>query len=124
MTYQVTDNWQAIQYMTNVPLSADYTGISIPVHSMDMGSVQLSWTGSTSTGGKFIVEASLNNQEWCAVYPDTAAKRTTSGDGCAMYTMETISWPYLRVRYVRGLFGNAGVVQSYLFFKRRRANNP
>lgn len=117
------DNWQTVDYFQGISMNSDFSGVSVPIQAMDCGSVQVVWTSSSSSRSKFHVEASLNNEDWCAVYPDSVVKRSTSGNGCAMYTMENISWPYIRVRYER-VQSNTGTLNCFLFFKRKRSNNP
>ena len=104
-------------------MTADFGTNALPVHNYDMGSIQAVWTGATTSTAKVIPEASIDGQNWCAIFPDVAIKRVTAGDACLMYELTSLGYRFLRVRFDKGT-NAGGTITLHFFVKRRRANNP
>lgn len=122
----INDGTEELLLANDVSMSADfYTPIAF-VGVFDMGSIQAWWTGTSPSvlnPGRLNVEASLDKEHWCRVYPDSYTKKISEADGCIMYTLQNVEFKYIRLHYeARSGFGGSMSILSYM--KRRRANNP
>jgi len=122
----VTDNYQLVTLAENLTLAADFESEPHDVRTFDIMCIQAIWSGANSltlNSAKIWVEGSLDNQNWCNVFPDSSVKQIKEVSGCLMYTYDAVGWVFQRVRLEhRGC--TTGTIQILSFAKRRRANNP
>jgi hypothetical protein len=122
----VVDNYQLVSLADGESLAADYESEPHDVRTFDIVCVQAIWTGANSltiNSARVWVEGSLDNLNWCNVFPETSVKQIKEVNGCLMYTYDAVGWIYQRVRLEhRGC--NTGTIKILSFAKRRRANNP
>lgn len=125
MGFQV-DNYQLVELAVNADMSVDFVTQSHDLRTFDIMCVQAIWTGANSitlNSARVWVEGSLDDQNWCNAFSETAVKQIKEVNGCLMYIYDAVGWIYQRVRFEhRGC--SAGTMRILSFAKRRRANNP
>lgn len=122
----VTDNYQLVTLADAKDMSADFHSESQDMRTFDIMCVQAIWVGANGlilSPAKIWIEGSLNQVNWCNVFPDTVVKKVTSADGCLMYTFDAVGWIYQRI-YFEHNGCTTGNISILSFGKRRRANNP
>ena len=122
----INDGTEELSLAYDASMSSDfYTPIAF-VGVFDMGSIQAWWSGhvpSVLSPSRVHVEASLDKEHWCRVYPETYTKKISESEGCIMYTLQNVEFKFLRLHYeARSGFG--GTINMLSYMKRRRANNP
>ena len=122
----VTDNFQLVSLIDTASMASDFESEAHDVRTFDIMCIQAIWSGANSltlNSARLFVEGSLDNLNWCNVFPDAAIKQVKEANGCLMYTYDAVGWIYQRVRFEhRGC--TTGTIKILSFAKRRRANNP
>jgi hypothetical protein len=122
----VTDNFQLVTLAPSVSMASDFSSEPHDVRTFDIMCVQAIWTGANGllvNSAKVYIEGSLDNKNWCNVFPDSAVKQIKETDGCLMYTYDAVGWIYQRVRFEHRNC-TSGTMTILSFAKRRRSNNP
>lgn len=124
--YGIDDGQQLLRIAQSVSMGADFYTPAVLVGPFDMGSVQCVWAGASPSlllPGKIHVEVSVVLPHYCEVFPDAYTKKITVADGCALYSLENVTQKYLRV-FFESRSNSGGLMDVYVFLKRRRGNNP
>ena len=123
--YGIDDGTQLLKVAAQLNINMDIRTPAAYVGVFDMGSIQCAWSGvsnSLISPAKLHVECSIDGINYCDVFPDSYTKKINSASGCLIYSLEAITYKFLRVYHeLRGNSG--GTMDAYFFLKRRRGNN-
>lgn len=120
----VTSSWVDLNLASEpISMNADFVSPAIEVRGYVLGSVQSCYEDSTSDESFVTIEASLDAEHWCDIFPVSSIENTIVGDGCTFYSMEYISYPYIRFNYQKVAASNTGTfVAIKAFFKKVTGN--
>ena len=90
-------NEAVTQITTNGSLGANFTSDTISTGRNDLVGIQIIFSGSSPTG-TFTLQASIDGSTWTTISGSSIA---VSADGDVFYSISDMTYPYVRVNYVR-----------------------
>lgn len=102
-------------------MSADFFSADMEVKYHDMCGIQFVWSGADATNAQVIPQASLDRTNWCDLATGTAIKTVNDVSGCQIYSIEPVTFGWLRIKFVANA-NTAGTITTLVLAKRRRGN--
>lgn len=100
-------------------MAADFVSPDMEVKYHDMCGIQFAWTGANAVTAELIPQASLDRVNWCDLATGTTVKKVDDTAGCQIYSIEPVTFGWLRVKFVANS-NTTGTITTLVLAKRRR----